>query len=439
MAEDGSHLGQIRMSLSRHTLRLPDYKDLSLSTTRIKPASLPKEVTLFLRQHEGLPAYPVVKAGEYVRTGTLIAAHQGEFSASLHASISGKVREITESHIRIESDGRDELDESIKEQSDWQDLPRESIIRRIREAGIVGMGGGGFPTHLKIAPPDFASFDLLIINGCESEPFVTSDYVLMLAHATEILHGANLLLRASGASRCVIAIEDNKIDCIEILLSRARGMHLKNVEVNKLKSRYPQGSEPVLVRSVLPKHLRQDVRALVLNVATVFAIYEAVRFRKPLIERVVTVTGQCLVQPQNLLCRIGTTGESLVCDSKGFLREPRQLIYGGPMNGTAVRDLSEPITKTVAALLALPPELVRGGKESPCSRCGLCVEACPEFLVPEMLVRAISKKEHELASEFQLSSCTECGNCEFICPSKIPMVDILQEGKQRLSATHAFQ
>lgn len=412
---------------------MPDYKDLSLSTTRIKQAALPHEVILPLKQHMGLPSYPIVKQGDHVQVGTKIAVGQNEFSSDLHASISGTIAELNNERIRIESDKKDEWDPLIQEDRGWENLSAHDILKRVQECGIVGLGGRGFPTHLKLKLLQENPVDWLIVNGCESEPFLTSDYVLMLNKSTEILSGINLILKASGAKRCVIAISDDKIEAIEIFLSKIRALKFNHMEVKKLPVRYPQGSEDKLKESLFGGLFsKEEPSAFVQNIATVFAVYEAIRYRKPLVERVITVSGHCVVEPQNLLCRIGSSGEIAVQSAKGLLRQPKRVIYGGPMGGVSVADLSTPITKPVSGIVALASEFINDGKETPCIRCGFCVESCPEDLNPEMLMRAARKKNEQLIWEFELESCTECGNCAYVCPSKIPLVDIFKQAKSQI-------
>ncbi len=421
------------MKIRGHFLKLPDYKDLSLSTTRIKQAALPAEVVLPLKQHVGLPSYPIIKQGTPVQAGTKIAVGQNEFSSNLHASISGVVSEINSEWIRIESDKKDEWDPSIQEDRNWEDASPQEILKQIQECGIVGMGGRGFPTHLKIKLLQENPVDWLVVNGCESEPFLTSDYVLMLNKSAEILYGINLLLKASGAKRCIIAISDDKLEAIEILWSKIRSLKFHHIEVRKLPARYPQGSEDKLKESLFGGFLMKNTAsAFVQNVATVFAVYEAVRYHKPLVERIVTVSGHCVVEPQNLLCRIGTSGENLIQNAKGLLRSPKRVTYGGPMNGISATSLEMPIAKPVSGIVALAQEFINEGRETPCIRCGFCVESCPEDLNPEMLMRAARKKNEQLIWEFELENCTECGNCAYVCPSKIPLTDIFRKAKSSI-------
>ncbi len=421
------------MKILSRGIRLTDYKDLSLSTTQLKRAPIPAQVSIPLKQHEGIPALPIVKAGDKVLVGAKIAVAQGDFSANLHSSISGIIQAIHEEFIQIDSDGKDEWDLAVREEKHWKETPGEEILNAIFDAGIVGFGKQAFPTHLKIAGVREAfqnsGSGILILNGCESDAFLTSDYILMINHPLEILYGAEFLLRASGAKKCVIAIENNKLDAIEILLSKIRGHGFNQMEVKALPTRYPQGSERELVRCVLGGSVQSRI-SLVHSVATAFAVCEAVRFHKPLVERVVTITGHCVVEPKNLICRIGTPVSDLIKACKGFLRDPGKVIFGGPMSGSSVTNLDTPITKATNGIVALAPEFINRGEESPCIRCGFCVEVCPEELNPEMLIRAVRHQAKSIVREFDIQSCIECGNCTFVCPSKIPMADILREGKQ---------
>ncbi|MBI4387431.1 MAG: electron transport complex subunit RsxC [Candidatus Omnitrophica bacterium] len=419
------------MKIFRQDIRFDDYKDLSLSTITFKRASLPDEIQVYLQQHQGHPAIPVVHQGDHVEAGAVLAVAQGDFSAHVHSSISGKVSLATSEWIRVESDGSEDSGSFLKEVKSWRDVSREEILSGIFDAGIVGMGGEGFPAYFKIKNAEKKG-SLLIINGCESEPFLTSDYFLMVSRATEIIYGAELLLKASGREKCIIAVEDNKLEAIELLLSKARALHVKNMEVKTLPARYPQGSEAELIRSLSRSKALGAGVPLIHNVATAFAVYEAVRYKKPLIERMVTVTGHCVVEPKNLWCRIGTPASHLVQNCKGFLRDPIRVIFGGPMSGLAITNLDTPIIKATRGIVALAPEFSGEGEEKPCTRCGLCLNVCPEELSPELLIRVIQKENGALAKEFRLSSCTECGNCTFICPSKIPIQKILKIGKTNL-------
>lgn len=418
------------MRIFRNGIQLPDYKLLSLSVSGFQKAPIPEHVLLSLSQHEGLPAVPIVRKGAEVCVGTKIAAAQGDFSSNLHSSLCGRVVEVSSDFIKIESSGTDDWDPAVVENKNWHFSSREDIVAAVREAGVIGMGGGGFPTHLKLASVTDAG-GTLIVNGCESEPFVTCDHLLMLNRPADVLRGAELLLRGSGLKRCVIAVEDNKLEAVELLLSKARSLQLKEIEVKTLPFRYPQGAESELARRVLGWRRGKDPLPLIVNVATSVAVYEAVRFRKPLVERLVTVTGHCTVEAKNLMARIGTEAAHLVKSCKGFLRDPSILIFGGPMAGRAVSRLSEPITKSTTAILALAEEYIHGGEEKPCIRCGLCADVCPEHLIPEMLLRGLKHKKELVLEEFGLSDCIQCGNCTYICPSKIPLADWLREGKEK--------
>lgn len=426
------------MKIFRHGIRLEDYKDLSLSTTTLKRPPLPERIMAYLKQHQGLPAVPVVHEGDRVETGTILAVAQGDFSAHVHSSISGKISEVHSDRVSIDSDGVEKSDLFTHEIKNWRNVSQEEILSAIFDAGIVGMGGHGFPTYLKLKNTQ-GKGKILIINGCESEPFLTSDYFLMVNRPAEVIYGAELLLKASGREKCIIAVEDSKLEAVELLLSKARALQMKHIEVKTLPTRYPQGSESELVRMASRSKTFNDEIPLVHNVATAFAVYEAVRYRKPLIERIVTVTGHCVVEPKNLLCQIGTLASHLIQSCKGFLRDPARLIFGGPMFGVAVANLESPIVKATSGIVALAPEFTGEGEEKPCIRCGLCSDVCPERLLPEMLIRAIWKGRDEIAREFRLHSCIECGNCTFICPSKIPMNEILRRGKESLLGESLFE
>ena len=421
------------MRVLKRGIQIPDFKYRSLSSTQIHLPKPARFITLLLNQHAGAPAKPCVKAGDPVLVGTKVAEGSDWTSAPIHSSVSGHVSEITSSRIVIESDEADRMDPSIQVRSE---IPSnaESLIEIIRESGIVDLGGTGVPVHPRLVEAKTKEIGILILNGCESEPFLTADHMLMLNHPVEILKGAELLRVASGARRVVIAIERDKLEAVELLNSKNYNLKITTVSTITLPVRYPQGSEHALVEAVTGRVLGRnqssiEADVLVENVATAFAVYEAVYLQKPLYERVVTVSGDCIVDPKNLWARNGTHAVDLIRSCKGWMREPERIIFGGPMMGEAISDIELPVTKKVQAILALPPELVSHAQEEACTRCGLCVEACPELLVPETLVRAVRAEDQMLAEEYDIKSCTECGACAYICPSKIPIVEVIRKGK----------
>ena len=414
-------------------IRLPDFKYRSLSSTQIHLPSPPQFVTLMLNQHAGARVKACFGKGDPVFVGTKIADGEDWVSVPLHSSVSGYISEVTPSAIIIESDETDRFDPQIHASSEIPSNPAR-LVEIIREAGIVDLGGSAAPTHVRLVEARTRGVQTLVLNGCESEPFLTADHMLMLNRPVEILKGAELLRIACGANRATIAVERNKLEVVEILNSKNYNLKIETVGTHTLPVRYPQGTERMLTEAVIGRKLRLDespiqAGVLVENVATAFAVYEAVYLKKPLYERVVTVAGPCVVEPKNLWARIGTHATDLIRSAKGFMRHPDRVVFGGPMTGEAIRDLETPVTKKVQGILALPADLVAPGQEEPCIRCGWCVDVCPELLVPETLVRAVQKRDDKLAKEFNIDSCTECGACTYICPSKIPMGVIIQKGK----------
>lgn len=420
----------------RKGIHLPELKDRTLLTPQIHLPEPARFITLLLNQHAGPSIKPCVEKGDSVFVGTKIAEGADWNSVPLHSSTSGHVSEVTPNSIVIESDERDSLDPSIHIRSEIPTDP-DQLVQMIREAGLVDLGGSASATHVRLAEARSKGIHTLILNGCESEPFLTCDHMLMLNHAVEILKGAELLRVASGASRAVIAVERNKLEAIEILNSKNYNLKIQTVETATLPVRYPQGMERCLVETFSGRRLEPEESSLaagvlVENVATAFAAYEAVSLRKPLYERVITIDGPCVVEPKNLWARIGTRPIDLLRSCKGLMREPERIIFGGPMMGETIEHLETPITKKVQGILALPAELTYGGIEEACIRCGRCVEVCPESLIPETLVRAVRKDDLALAAEYNLHACTECGSCAYICPSRIPLVTVIRKGKNVL-------
>lgn len=413
-------------------IHIKDYKWLT-ECLPIKKAPIPKKVRIPLNQHTGKPAQPIVKVGDIVRTGQLIAASQGFISGNIHSSITGKVTAIDRfpepvsgeyTCIEIESDGRDEVEK----------LPEEpDITKKICLAGVVGMGGAMFPTHVKLQPPKDKPIDTVILNGAECEPYVTCDYRLMIERPKDVLEGLKIIIEAVSAKKGIIGIESNKPKAIKIF----QGLTLKNsIEVVSLKAKYPQGGEKQLIKAVLNREVPSgglpfDVGVVVQNIGTAVAIYEAVRLGKPLYERVVTVTGPCIKEPGNWLVRIGTMFGDLVEWSGGLKKDVGKLIMGGPMMGIAQWTFDVPVTKGTNAILLLGRDEVRELREETCIRCGRCIMNCPMGLNPTLLGTLVRKERFEEAKELGVMDCIECGICAYVCPSNRKLVQLIKYAKRK--------
>ncbi|MEM0359429.1 MAG: electron transport complex subunit RsxC [Candidatus Hadarchaeales archaeon] len=393
---------------------------------------LPPRVVIPLRQHLGAPCDPLVEKGAQVKTGQKIGDSTAPVSAPVHASISGTVVELSPKRLPtgekvlsviIDSDGKDEW---IKMPAlDPEKSSREELLQRVREAGIVGMGGAGFPTHIKLNPPK--KVDTLLINGVECEPYITADHRLMLEEGEKVVEGAKIMAKILGVERILIAIEDNKPDAIEHMQKLSEGVG----RVVKLKTKYPQGDERHLLKAVLGREvpaggLPFDVGAVVQNVGTAKAVYDAVKLGIPLVERIVTVTGE-VAEPKNLRVRVGTPFTYLLQQCGGTVGKVRKVVAGGPMMGFAVHE-DVPVIKTTGCVLVMGE--VKEEEEGPCIRCGRCIEACPMSLMPTHLVKLVRAKDFEACLQYNLLSCDECGCCAYVCPSKIPIVHVIREGKK---------
>jgi len=429
----------------------PEYKE-STSYKKIETSLLPKKIILPLSQHTGAPSGPIVKEGDIVKTGQLIAQSKGFISSNLHSSISGKVIVIEEAlhpiigrfkAVLIESDGQDTKAFSDPHR-DTSNLSKEEIVTLIKDAGIVGLGGAGFPTHVKLSPPPGKKIDTLIINGAECEPFLTCDHCLMLERAREIVQGIYLLIKVLGVKHVIIGIEDNKMDAIESFGSALfRGDKTRcKIEIKKLKTRYPQGGEKQLIKTLLNREvpsggLPLDIGCLMHNVQTVFSIYEAVYLGKPLYERLITVSGDFLKEPKNVLVRIGTPIRDLLefCGFD-FKTSAHKVIMGGPMTGVSQYDLDAPVIKGTSGILVLDKRF-EIGKELDCIRCSRCIEACPAGLMPCMIGLAAKNDRFDIATSYDPLDCIECGSCSFMCPSNIPLVQLIKLAKERSQEARA--
>lgn len=408
-----------------------DGKDMS----KDKPIQdfLPRgEMVYPLSQHIGAPAKAIVAKGDRVLAGQKIAEAGGFVSAPVYASVSGTVKTIEPWRVAagdllmsivVENDGLYE-EIGFYPQAPLEKMSREEIIDVIREAGIVGMGGAGFPTHVKLSPKDPKKIDYVIANCAECEPYLTSDYRRMLEEPEKLIGGLRIILGLFENAQGILAVEDNKPDCIALLKQLTRGE--ARISVKALKTKYPQGGERQLIyattgRRINSTMLPADVGCIVNNVDTMVAVYRAVMEGRPLIERIVTVTGDAVAKPRNYRVRTGSSYQELLDAAGGFRTKPEKIICGGPMMGVAMFDLNVPVTKTSTALLGLTRDDVSAMEPGPCINCGRCVEVCPGRVIPSRLADYAEHFEEEAFLENHGMECCECGCCSFICPARRPL------------------
>ena len=418
-----------------------------------KVAALPKQAIFPLSQHIGAPAKPVVAKGDKVKVGTLIAEAGGFVSAPIYSSVSGTVFKVDSAIdatgyrkpviiINVEGDEwEEEIDRSdkLEQVKNHPELTPEEIVARVKKAGVTGMGGAGFPTFIKLTPPPTAKAECVIINAVECEPYITSDYRLMMEHPDEILVGLELLMKAAKVTTGYIGIETNKPKAIELLSQKCAELFRNseyNVEVVPLKQRYPQGGEKQLVDAVIrrqvpaPPAIPVNVGAIVQNVGTAFAVYEAVMKNKPLFERYTTVTGKRLAHPGNFLVRMGTPMRELIVACGGMPEGDSKLLAGGPMMGKALTSVDVPVCKGTNSVTILSDDDAHRKEAQPCIRCAKCVSVCPMGLEPYLLATVSDMKQWERAEAEDIVSCIECGSCQFTCPAHRPLLDNIRQGKQ---------
>ncbi len=410
-------------------------------------AELPKQAIFPLSQHIGAPAKPVVQRGDKVKVGTLLAEAGGFVSAPIYSSVSGTVAKIDEEFdatdyrkpvIIVNVEG-DEWEESIdrgdklETLADHPELTPEEIVSRVQAAGVTGMGGAGFPTHVKLCPPPTAKAECIIVNAVDCEPYITSDYRLMMEHPDEIIIGLELLMKAAKGERGYIGIEENKPEAIKLLTEKTAND--SRIEVIPLAQKYPQGGEKQLVDAVIhrqvpaPPAIPANVGAIVQNVGTTFAVYEAVMKRKPLIERYTTVTGKRIKRPGNFLVRIGTPFSQLIEACGGMPEGDNKVLAGGPMMGKAVISLNTPVCKGTNSITVISGDEAHRKKVQPCIRCAKCVSVCPMGLEPYLIATLSAFKEYERAENEDIVSCIACGSCQYTCPSGRPILDNILQGK----------
>jgi Na+-translocating ferredoxin:NAD+ oxidoreductase subunit C len=424
----------------------PDLKLTGSSPVLILP--LPENVTIPVSQHIGAPAVPLVGKGDFVKTGQLIAEGRGFVSSNIHSSVSGRVSKIDsiidatgyrQSAIFIDVSG-DEWTDSIDRSSvvDREiKLPSGEIINKCRESGIVGMGGAAFPSHVKLTIPEGKKCNLLIINGVECEPYLTSDHRLMVERAEEVLTGVTILMKALNVDKAMIGIEANKPDAIAGLSEAS--LTFKGISVHGLKVKYPQGAEKQLIKALTNREvphgkLPLDLGIVVQNVATAFAVYEAVQKNKPLFERVVTITGKSLSHPGNYLVRIGTPISKLIDAAGGLPEDTGKVINGGPMMGKSLNNYLVPVVKGTSGIILIPEEDAIRAVIKPCIRCAKCSSACSFNQEPFLLAALAERGLWERAEREGITKCMECGSCSYVCPANRPILDYIRLGKSTVNS-----
>lgn len=420
-----------------------DYKDLT-EHLNFEKFPLPEEIILPVSQHLGKEAKPLVKKGDEVIAGQLVAQAEGFISAPVHSSVTGKVlslgKEITptgfpKDSIVIKTNGTSEAQKITLPPLNPDTITPDEIRNRVAEAGIVGQGGAAFPTYVKLSPPKDKIIDVVILNGCECEPYLTRDYRFMIERPDDLISGFKLIMKALGVKRGVIGIENNKPGAIKLLSEKVRNE--EGLEVVSLKTKYPQGAEKMLIKAVTgkevpPGKLPMDVGAVIQNIGTAIAIHDAIVKGEVLTTAALTVSGKGIKVPKNLLAPVGTPIQNIIDFCGGVTEDAVKIVVGGPMMGVAQFDLQAPVMKATSGILVLTKEEVAENPETPCLRCGQCVGACPLNLVPTKLARYSQLKRFEDAEGADITVCMECGTCAYTCPANIPLVQWIRLGKQKV-------
>jgi electron transport complex protein RnfC len=404
----------------------------------------PQKVFIPLQQHIGAPTTPLVEKGKEVKAGEKIGEVNGFVSTPVHASIAGKVTGIEDidhpvsgrgQAIVIEKGETEQWVDSIKLDEKYLDLSAKEMRDRIKEAGLAGMGGATFPTHVKLSPPPDKKIDVLILNGIECEPYLTADHRLMLEYPGDIVRGMRIMMKILGVKRGIIGIESNKPDAVKVMLDAIKDE--EEMEVNVFPVKYPQGAEKQLIKAALNREvpsggLPMDVGVIVQNVGTSKAVYEAVALHKPLTHRVLTVTGPGVKEPKNLLVPIGTKFQDVIDFCGGITEKAAKIIMGGPMMGLTQPNLNVPVIKGTSGILILEEDSSHLPEEEPCIGCGRCVEVCPVHLLPTTLQLLVNNEKFDEAENLHIMDCIECGSCAFICPANRYLLHGIRFGKRRI-------
>ena len=421
-----------------HSIHVSHYKNTSDCTTEVM--ATPDVVKISMSQHIGAPCKPLVAKGDHVKVGQLIGDTDAFVSAPIHSSVSGTVIAIEEQRsavvgmdtlVVIETDKKQEIMEGIKK-PEAEDLAQ--FVKAIRESGLVGLGGASFPTHIKFNPKNLDDVHTLIINAAECEPFITSDHRLMLEDTEDIISGAQLMMKYIGLDQCYIGIEENKMNAIEHIDSVLRQKGIDNIKTFKLQARYPKGAERVLVYEITGKQLDAgrlpaDVGVILSNVTTVAFVGQYFRTGMPLVSKRLTVDGDAVNKPKNVIVPIGTMVSDVVAFCGGYKEEPRKILMGGPMMGRAIYSDQLPIVKNNNAILAFSKDKAEVKEETACINCGRCHRACPFNLIPTALAKAYEARDAEALSRLKVMQCMECGSCSYICPARRPLSFMNKLGK----------
>ncbi len=422
----------------------PDDAKKLTAASPIRRLAFPSEVILPLQQHTGAPAKLMVRVGDHVERGDMIAAAQGFISSPVHASAAGTVSAVGpwphpngnhETAVRIAVDRYSTQMPRRRLVPDWEGLSRDETVAAVQEAGVVGLGGAAFPAHVKLSPPPDQVIDTLLVNGCECEPYLTSDHRVMVEYSERVYLGIRIMLHSLGIERAIIGIEQNKPDAIEMMRSAAPAD--LDIEVRTLEAKYPQGAEKMLIKALLDREvpsggLPGKVGVVVQNVGSVATVAEVFETGLPLVERIVTVTGHGVGKPSNWIVPVGTRLGDLLEESGGLTDDASEIIFGGPMMGVAVANLDTPVLKGTSGVVVLSEAEAPPKERYPCIRCGRCLEACPVFLNPQRLGNLAMSERWEEMVEHHLMDCMLCGCCSYVCPSNIPLSQLFAMGKTAL-------
>ncbi|MFW6035502.1 MAG: electron transport complex subunit RsxC [Halothermotrichaceae bacterium] len=434
------------VSTFKQGIHLEYNKELSRDNP-FRKAKRPSVVTIPLQHHIGAPCKPLVKKGEHVDLGQKIADADSFVSAPIHASVSGVVKEIKEiasppvgkraQAIIIEADDEDKLSEEIKPKGDIKDLSPADIKQIVRDAGIVGLGGAMFPTHVKLAVPEEKNVEYFILNGAECEPYLTVDFRMMIERPGDIVYGMKALMKATEAKKGFIGIEENKPEAVESMKKELKNE--ENIEVKVLETKYPQGGEKMLIKAILDREvpaggLPLDVGVVVNNITTAVSVADAIQKGLPLFESGMTVTGKGVNEPSNLIYRIGTSMKELIEEAGGYQGKPGKTIMGGPMTGFAQPTTDVPVVKGTSGIVVFQDSEVENIEPQPCIKCARCIDVCPQFLMPVTLANYSKHEMYEDLDKLPVLNCIECGSCSYICPSNRPLMQYIKLGKAEVTA-----